>query len=271
MIKTELYKRFFEQVHRLDPHVQVSRPKEGYAGAHARIPSDVQSILDVGCGNGDFLNHLPDSYQKIGLDFCAEPLKLVRSPAVIGRIDALPFDSFQFDLVTCFELLEHLSYYEFPQALSELERVSQRYIMISVPNREPLHQCLVSCSQCYCLYNPSWHVRSFDESSLHFIFRTFRLIECKRCGPETRSHDSKLVSLYRWWNPRRPPSVAVCPQCGYSKGSETNPCKVASSNGIMQEGTSRGFIQLILRNLVETLLIRYERRPYWLIALYERF
>ena len=267
----ELYKRFFEQVHRLEPTIRVGRPEEDYAGAHARIPSDVRSILDVGCGAGDFLNHVPDSYQKVGVDFCAEPLRLLRSPVVIGRIGALPFDSEQFDLVTCFELLEHLSHYEFSLALRELERVSKKYIIISVPNREPLHHCLVSCSQCYCLYNPSWHVRSFDKSSLHLIFRTFRLIECKACGPEARWHNSKLVSLYRCWNPRRPPSWGLCPQCGYSEGSETDSHKVSRSNGIRQKWIGRSFIHRTLRGLAETLLIRFERRPYWLIALYERF
>lgn len=251
--------------------MQVGRPDKEYAGAHARIPSDVQSILDVGCGAGDFLNHVPDSYQKVGIDFCAEPLSLLRSPVAIGRIDALPFDSEQFDLVTCFELLEHLSHYEFPLALRELERISKRYIMISVPNQEPLHQLLVSCSQCNCLYNPSWHVRSFDDSSLRLIFRSFRLIECKACGPETRWHDSKLVSLYRLWNPRRPLSGGLCPQCGYSEGSEADSYKLTCSNGLRQKRIGRSFIQRTLRALAETLLIRYERRPYWLIALYERF
>ena len=33
----------------------------------SKLSPDVRTILDVGCGNGAFLNSLPDSYQAIGL------------------------------------------------------------------------------------------------------------------------------------------------------------------------------------------------------------
>jgi len=92
------------------------------------IPPDVQTILDVGCGNGAFLNSLPDGYQAIGLDFSREALKYVKTKANCGDIVALPFKSASFDLVTCLEVLEHLSSGVFEKALSELQRVSKRKI-----------------------------------------------------------------------------------------------------------------------------------------------
>jgi len=251
--------------------VTTDHPKEEFAGANIQIPPKVRNILDVGCGEGRFLNSLSDKYEKFGVDFCIEPLKRIGVPCAVGRIEVLPFGSGQFDMVTCFEVLEHLSYYDFENAVLELERVSRKYLAISVPNREALNQSLVSCPYCYCAFNPSWHVRSFNEEILSKIFQNFRMIECSQCGPQTRQHNSKIVSFYRCWKARPPSKLALCPQCGYSKASEINQTKVQYSNNrhkkmdVVRNPTNR-----IIRFLLETFFIRYVSRPYWLVAIYER-
>src|SRR3989442_799051 len=158
----EFSRPFFEhfyQAERIDPSVP---PEERFAGANARIPEDVHSVLDVGCGAGEFLRWLPDSYWKVGLDFSYEALIRAGSRTIQGSIGALPFASFSFDLVTCFEVLEHLPHQTFPDAVHELERVGRKYIIVSVPNEEVLAEALVWCPQCSCVFHPSWHVRSFS-------------------------------------------------------------------------------------------------------------
>ena len=47
------------------------------------IPPDVQSILDVGCGNGAFINILANKYKRVvGLDLSRHALKYVKGHKV---------------------------------------------------------------------------------------------------------------------------------------------------------------------------------------------
>ena len=100
------------------------------------------SILDVGCGEGIVTNYLTkklsiNESQIAGLDIDINLLKIAKSinPRVQfhqGSVYELPFQDNSFDLVLALEILEHL---EFPErAIKELNRVSNNWVFISVPN-----------------------------------------------------------------------------------------------------------------------------------------
>ena len=100
----------------------------------------VDSILDVGCGEGFTLNRLREKGigKKLeGLEYSKDAIALGREtyPDIKisqGSIYKLPYKDNAFDLVLCTEVLEHL---DKPQdALKELVRVSKKYLVISVPN-----------------------------------------------------------------------------------------------------------------------------------------
>ena len=119
------------------------------------IPSDTHSILDVGCGNGAFVNALvstfPDKFDRItGLDISEEALKYVKSEKIHGAIIDLPFENESFDAVTCLEVLEHLPQEDFRKGILELQRVSRKHIIITVPNAQNLESSSVICPECYC-------------------------------------------------------------------------------------------------------------------------
>lgn len=227
------------------------------------IPPDVRTILDVGCGNGAFLNSLPNGYQAVGLDSSQEALKYVKGKAIHGDIAALPFESESFDLVTCLEVLEHLPSGVFEKALSELQRVAKKYIMISVPNNEDLDYHLVICPVCRCWYNPYRHVRKFDSEKLKALFEQFALSELKEISPlEPQPRYNKLLyAAYRLWRNTSPPSTAVCSQCGYRPTGEQ--LRVAT--------TKSGNLILYMLKLVKPLvkiIWRPQYRHRWLLALY---
>lgn len=225
------------------------------------------SILDIGCGHGEFLHSLPGTFKKIGLDLSYEALTKVQALKTLGCVESLPFGSLSFDLVTGFELLEHLPYRIFHQALRELERVSRKYIMISVPNREVLMESLVWCPCCSCAFNASWHLRSFDETKLDKLFTGFRMVEYRPCGPVVRYGSSKLTSLALLLARRRPPAGALCPQCGYSEADDSESCEMPTE--MPARGAYRQRFCGIARMIVQRVLFG-DRRRYWLLALYAR-
>src|SRR3990167_9585086 len=103
-------------------------------------PLNIDSVLDVGCGEGFTLARLKK--EKIGksfegidnLDESIEIAKKIHPGLDIkkGDIYKLPYKSNSFDLVVCTEVLEHL---ENPRkAYRELIRVSRKYVLLSVPN-----------------------------------------------------------------------------------------------------------------------------------------
>ncbi len=101
-----------------------------------------QSVLDAGCGEGFvaelLLRQLP-GLALTGFDFNPEAVRVAqaRNPDgafLTATIFDLPFAANAFDVVCCFEVLEHQP--DPAAALNELVRVARRAVVLSVP-REP--------------------------------------------------------------------------------------------------------------------------------------
>lgn len=98
------------------------------------------SILDVGCGEGFTLYKLSSAGigKKLeGIEYSKKAISLGKKqyPDVVikqGSIYDLPYKDNSFDLVLCTEVLEHMD--DPKKALSELVRVSKKYLLLSVPN-----------------------------------------------------------------------------------------------------------------------------------------
>ncbi len=100
----------------------------------------IETVLDAGCGEGFTLNKLKQNGigQKYeGIDYSEDAIKLGRKiypnlDIKKGDIYNLLYKENSFDLIICTEVLEHL---DDPQkALSDILRVSSRYILLTVPN-----------------------------------------------------------------------------------------------------------------------------------------
>lgn len=99
-----------------------------------------QSILEIGIGNGfvsDYLKHIGYNITTIDIDRRLHP-------DIVGSVLDIPLQDKSFDLVACFEVLEHIPYDRFTQALSELHRISSNYVLLSMPN----------CARVYPIYFP---------------------------------------------------------------------------------------------------------------------
>ncbi len=100
------------------------------------------SFLDAGCGEGFvarvLLSELP-SLSLIGCDLspAASRLATDKNPGAdfaAASVLALPFADNAFDVVGCFEVLEHLPDAVPEQALRELARIARRAVVLSVPH-----------------------------------------------------------------------------------------------------------------------------------------
>lgn len=102
-------------------------------------------VLDVGCGTGHFLKYIREtdrSWQVYGV----EPNRLLRSVAtknsgvVIknGTLNVIPFSDNYFDVITCYDVLEHST--ELKKNIRELKRVlkPQGLLFIQAPNYRSL-------------------------------------------------------------------------------------------------------------------------------------
>src|SRR5437867_3244660 len=80
---------------------------------HCPHDSDRQPrIMDIGCGTGLFLSEESRDKTAFGIDFSQEALGFARSRGisrlVCGDSQEMPFLSSSFDIVTAFDLLEHV-------------------------------------------------------------------------------------------------------------------------------------------------------------------
>jgi len=115
---------------------------EGFYKQMLRDLSDLQinSILDAGCGEGYTLDRLLKAdigLNLTGVDYSRAAVNLGKElfPELdlkVGNIYNLQFGDDSEDLVICTEVLEHLEYPR--RALGELVRVSQKYLVLSVPH-----------------------------------------------------------------------------------------------------------------------------------------
>lgn len=234
------------------------------------IPADTRTILDVGCGNGAFINTLsttfPDKFERIvGLDPSIEALKYVKPQKINNSIDSIPFESESFDLVSCLEVLEHLQEQEFCKGIGELQRVSKKYILISVPNNENLAQALVLCPKCFCAFNPYFHMRSFKKETFANLLTSFKPITIVEIGPEAEfySYNEPLLFLRLGYKKPSPPGTAICPQCGHKNKPKS---LISGTEQDCQTPTSQKLLSLLLRHFFSKRI----KKKRWLLALYKK-
>ena len=247
-----------------------------YATLADKLPLDVRSLLDVGCGNGLFLQHLGGLHVRkferlCGVDRSKEALTTVQVENVRASVESLPFKNSEFDAVSCLEVLEHLSQTTFTDALDELSRTARRYILVSVPYNEDLRMSLTECSKCCCRFHPYYHLRTFNTQTVQALFdsKGFTCSEVfhmcpERVVPWRFESVLRLFGMVRRKILRQPlvsiGAFALCPACGYS------PCNDGSNSwrSVVQPVRTSG----MTRAIRSVLSVRASWR--WFGALYVR-
>lgn len=99
------------------------------------------NILDAGCGPGFFLAELNDNWNKYGIEKSQYNVDYIKKifPMInvdIGLLENMPYNNDYFDIVYCFQVIEHIQ--NPVQIIKEIGRVckSDGIIIISTPNIE---------------------------------------------------------------------------------------------------------------------------------------
>jgi 2-polyprenyl-3-methyl-5-hydroxy-6-metoxy-1,4-benzoquinol methylase len=132
-------------------------------------------VLDAGCGTGYGVTNLSRSAAwVVGADIAAEAIDYAQAHSTGTNVSylqasatALPFASGVFDLVTAFEVIEHLTNWR--DLLAEARRVlaSSGLLLVSTPNR-------LYYSESRRLDGPNpYHVHEFEFGEFHAALREF--------------------------------------------------------------------------------------------------
>lgn len=131
--------------------------------------SKVKTILEIGVGKC-YLQALLSlyEYELFTLDITDK-----YQPDYIADIRDMPLKSDSVDLVLAFQVLEHLPYEEFAKCLTELRRVTKRYLFISLPYKSnsfflhinvklPVFHKMIDIFSCIWGYYPDIDVAQFN-------------------------------------------------------------------------------------------------------------
>lgn len=250
---------------------------------HARVaevaellPAEAKTLLDVGCGNGLFVNHLaatrPARFTRLtGVDRSGAALGHVRPPRCQAAMEALPFADRAFDIATCMEVLEHVPVPAYPLALAELARVARRFVLVAVPWRQDLDADLCRCPSCRTMFNGDFHVRSYDQAAIDSLLAAhgFRTAWSRLLGERRVFLDQVVLSRWGRWRHGRPEMSpnAICPVCGYRDAErlQRELTRRAAAKAASVSSPRRGFGRRLLSAIRPTTLT-YNG----IAALYER-
>jgi len=145
------------------------------------IPEEELNLLDMGCGDGEFLKYVNEKVKKNGIDFSKTGIEKAKQKVVngnfsIGDINKTQFNDSAFDVITIIETLEHVNNPE--ETLKEAKRLLKigGKIIISVPHPEHDIYDVRAWPECHSL-----HLYSFTFESLRgFLLKlNFHSIEDK--------------------------------------------------------------------------------------------
>jgi ubiquinone/menaquinone biosynthesis C-methylase UbiE len=217
------------------------------------IPNCVNSVLDVGCGDGCIINRLHNAgYESYGVDISSKALSYVKCRKKRMSCDNLQFKDNSFDLIISSEIIEHLEDTVFMETLKEMERVTKKYIIISVPYDEFLRSRMTRCLFCkkeHHIYN---HLRSFSDKDLGNLFKNFRIVDKRYTGKIKVSYWFEKILRYNLGNFYINKKTALCPYCG------------------KKNSLKRKYNLFSLMAAASVRIIPRREKPHWACVLYQK-
>lgn len=181
------------------------------------IPFDVNSIIDLGCGNGLITNELNELYNRVvGVDISKEALSFIKGKSICCNCNSIPVENNSFDLVFSSEMLEHLENDTLSTTIEEMKRISSKYILITVPNNEILISSFLKCNNCGNKFHQSGHLQKLSIQKLtKFFGKDYLKVNSGYFGPVvSRKYEILSTFKFNFLNQSiMPGKFAICPEC----------------------------------------------------------
>ena len=137
--------------------------------------ADVERVLDVGCGRGEFLRAAMDrGWQPWGFEMDVQALRrlpeAIRTRCLVGDMERAPFEGRSFDAITLFDVIEHVR-----QPVEFLIR-SRRYlrpsgtVMVTTPNAGVLKAKIKGRFWKYFEFERYLHLYHFTPRTMELAF-----------------------------------------------------------------------------------------------------
>lgn len=97
---------------------------------HEVLSLQPKSVLEIGIGNQVVTQYLKDA----GISVTTLDVEPTLKPDVIASVTSMPLPDENQDTVLAAEVLEHLPFEDFSKALKEINRVTRRFAVISLPH-----------------------------------------------------------------------------------------------------------------------------------------
>jgi SAM-dependent methyltransferase len=253
----ELEKCFYERRWESTGTVLSLEEQDRLATTVASVPEERWSTLDLGCGDGrvsQLLRRVREGLL-VSFDISLAALRRVPPPRCRGSAEFLPFADRAFDLVMATEILEHLPQEIYACVLQEMVRVTQKYILVTVPNDENLDENIAVCPACGSRFHVWGHRRKYTTRELGKLFSGFRMARNFPFGSKTATYNRCLL----WARMRLAGACCweeqtVCYACGSARRPEPRwPLLARGCDSLNYRFWGRVF-----------------QRNCWLLALFER-
>ena len=181
------------------------------------IPTDVERILDIGSGPGYVNRNIPPDYSVLAMDIDEDILRGNVRQTCVGDIMDIPLADRSVDMVMACDMLEHLTEPVLQKGLSELTRVSRKYLYLQVPFQEDPLMAIAHCPRCGWVWHVNHHKRRFDQQQLmNLLPKTWKPVCVNYTGDvstlRTGIHEEEFAQHLDW--KVHGVSGAVCPNCG---------------------------------------------------------
>lgn len=187
------------------------------------IPSDVKTIIDIGCGDGAITNQLAKKYDVTGVDRSKSALSFVRTKKILSSYEKIDVPDQSFDMVFSSELLEHLEDKVFYATIKEMGRISKKYIFLTAPNNETIEKGFIKCPNCGLIFNRAYHLRSLNLQKIKEYFPDYTVIKSFEFGSGKRGYNKFLLNIKHKFVPssswipnywtRNSLRKSMCPKC----------------------------------------------------------
>lgn len=190
------------------------------------FPKEINSVCDIGCGDGAITNELKEQFDVYASDRSINALKFVNTTKFCSTADRLPLINNSFDLIFSSEMIEHLPDDIFTNTIKEFKRVSSRYIYLTFPNDENVEKNFVKCPNCDFVFNKIYHLRNLNLRKIEKLFPEYEILFQTPHGKPIKKYNKILAKIKHtivpsksWipmrWTPDKHRST-MCPKCNHS-------------------------------------------------------